>query len=264
MQIVTLSSDFGNQQHHIAGIKGHILQQLPSAHIIDLSHQASPYNLQQAAYLVHAGFRHFPEGSFHFLFHHLHASQSTQLLYAYEFGHHFFCPDNGLITMLFHNKAIQLFKLVDFTRTFRFPQIAELYAHATKAMLNGDRTVIEPVDVQQIIIRKPQTAFYQNNILNGQVLYIDHYGNVVVNITQNEFDLYGQGRPFVIHFMRDDEIKTIHESYHDVPVSEKVCVFNTAGYLEIAINQGSAAKLFGFTESTERSLFYNQIHIYFE
>jgi S-adenosylmethionine hydrolase len=63
--------------------------------------------------------------------------------------------------------------------------------------------------------------------------------------------------------MRDEEINAISTHYNDVPEGEKLCLFNTANYLEIAVNKGNAARLFGFQEMTDRSLFYNSVKLFF-
>jgi S-adenosylmethionine hydrolase len=64
--------------------------------------------------------------------------------------------------------------------------------------------------------------------------------------------------------MRYAEINTISEHYNDVPEGDNLCLFNSADFLELAVNHGNAARLFGFKESNDQSLFYNTIKIFFE
>ena len=97
-----------------------------------------------------------------------------------------------------------------------------------------------------------------------QVIHIDRYENVVINVTKQQFEDIGKGRNFRISFMRDEEITEISTHYHNVKPGEKLCRFNNNGYLEIAINRGQAASLFGLTLYREQHLFYNTIKIFFE
>jgi len=91
-----------------------------------------------------------------------------------------------------------------------------------------------------------------------------------VNITHEQFEAHRRGRRFRITFVRSEVIDRIAETYADVPEGEKLALFNAAGYLEIAINKGNAAGLFGLQGFTERTqhmqnrLFYQTVRIHFE
>ena len=110
--------------------------------------------------------------------------------------------------------------------------------------------------------------------IDGQIIFIDNFENVVINITHEEFEKQRKGRHFKIVFKREEVIERISESYADVPEGEKLALFNSAGYLEIAINKGNAAGLLGlkgFSEKNSQSklilqnqLFYQTVRISFE
>ena len=99
-----------------------------------------------------------------------------------------------------------------------------------------------------------------------------HFENVIVNITREEFEQRRKGRSFRIVFKRDEVIDKISETYADVGEGEKLALFNSAGYLEISIQKGNAAGLFGLQGFSEQSqnqylqsrLFYQTIRVYFE
>ena len=264
MQIITLTTDFGGQNHHVASVKGKILTLLNDCQIVDLSHSASKFNLQQTAYIFKSSYLNFPKETIHFVFNNLHENKNQQLIYVYENGHHIFCADNGFITLLFHDKAIQIYRLTEKINQYNFLSVTETFLGNIALHNHNQPMDIALVSVDEIEVKRPHFAFYQNNIIDAQVLLIDYFGNVVLNVTRTMFEEFGQGRKFKIHFMRDEEITKISTYYNDVEVSDEVCLFNSADYLEIAINQGSAANLFGFSNSSERSLFYNSIKIFFE
>ena len=113
-----------------------------------------------------------------------------------------------------------------------------------------------------------------NNWIEGQIIFIDNFENVIVNITHEQFEEQRKGRSFRIVFKRDEMIDRISESYADVNEGEKLALFNSAGYLEIAINKGNAAGLFGLKGFSEKArqvsnmmqnqLPYQTIRVYFE
>jgi len=117
-------------------------------------------------------------------------------------------------------------------------------------------------------------ALLGNNWIEGQIIFIDNFENVIINITKEEFEEQRRGRSFKIVFKRDEIIDKISETYADVAESEKLALFNSAGYLEIAVNKGNAAGLFGLQGYTENlntqsqylqnRLLYQTIKIYFE
>jgi S-adenosylmethionine hydrolase len=123
----------------------------------------------------------------------------------------------------------------------------------------------------------PRVAYIEKNELRpvladsymeGQIIFIDNFENVIVNITRDEFEEQRKGRGFRIVFKRNESIERISETYADVPLGEKLALFNSANYLEVAIHKGNAAGLFGLQDFTDQSLqhylFYQTVRIYFE
>ena len=115
-----------------------------------------------------------------------------------------------------------------------------------------------------------------DNFIEGQIILIDKFENVIVNISKVQFEEHRKGRKFSIIFKRDEVIDKLSESYADVPEGDKLAFFNSAGYLEIAINKGHAASLFGLQRFSEKQhktaqqqyinsrMFYQTVKVYFE
>jgi S-adenosylmethionine hydrolase len=108
----------------------------------------------------------------------------------------------------------------------------------------------------------------EQQYIEGQIIFIDGFENVIVNITRAQFEENRKGRGFKIVFRGDETIDQISESYADVGEGEKLALFNSAGYLEIAINKGNAAGLFGLKGYSEQSrqgqLAYQTVRVYFQ
>jgi S-adenosyl-L-methionine hydrolase (adenosine-forming) len=264
MPLVTFTSDLGSQYYTLSSVKGKLHELFSNTQIIDIAHDLKPFNQQQTAYIFKQSYRNFPPNTYHFLFHDIYANEKQQLLYVYENQQHIFCADNGFLTMLFDDKPFQIFKLDDIPTPYNILTVADTFMTHMNLLEQGNRMGLISVNVADILIQQPNKAFYKNNTLEAQVLFIDAYGNVILNVTRTQFEEARAGRTFKILFMRDDEIHTLSKHYNDVPINEKLCLFNTADYLEIAVNKGNAAKLFGFQASNDRSLFYNNIKLFFE
>ena len=264
MPIVTLTSDLGSQQQIVASIKGKLLSSFADLHIIDIEHYATPFNLQKTVYHFKQTYRNFPNGTFHFLFNDLYSDSKQQLLYVYENNQHIFCADNGFLTMLFEDQAFEIMKLDEKVFPYNILTVADSFITQAALIQQGNQYGLIKISVDDIVIRKSNKAIAKNNTLEAQVLLIDTFGNVVLNVTQAEFEEERKQRNFKILFMRDEEITNMSQHYNDVSMGEKLCLFNSANYLEIAINKGNAAQLFGFHEGNDRSLFYNNIKIFFE
>ena len=95
------------------------------------------------------------------------------------------------------------------------------------------------------------------------ILYIDRYENVVLDITKTQFDAMVKGRPFKIKIMRMDDITTVSNNYNDVAKDEPLCRFNSAGFLEIAFNHAPAATSLGLGSFSTGNLRYQTIKILF-
>ncbi len=124
------------------------------------------------------------------------------------------------------------------------------------------------------IEKNPLQPLQDHDAIEGQIIFIDNFENVIVNITRHQFETLRKGRKFKIIFKRDEIISTISESYADVPEGEKLAFFNSADYMEIAINKGNAAGLFGLKGFSDRAsqssalmhnqLMYQTVRILFE
>ncbi len=263
-RIITLTTDFGIDSPYVAEMKGVIYTMNPRANVVDISHAIPPQDIRQGALVLAQTTRWFPPGTIHFVLNDLHANSENQLLYVFENGQHIFCADNGFLTLLFEDRPAQIFLLRDRVEPFNYLNVVEHFVQNALLILQGSKPNVESVSVNNIVVKRPSFPFESNNTLEVQVLYIDNYGNIILNVTQSYFYEIAKGRKFRILFMRDEEINEISHHYNDVPLNEKLCLFNTAGYLEIAINKGHAASLFGFKIADERNLFYTNVKIFFE
>ncbi|HEY8387423.1 MAG TPA: SAM-dependent chlorinase/fluorinase [Parasegetibacter sp.] len=273
MPLITLTSDIGAQDYLVGAVKGRLLQANPSSTIVDITHQLPPFNYPQAAYVCRNAIRNFPEGSFHLVLVNLFDSRPDNLIIALHKQQYIACANNGLLTMILEEKPEEFVGItLDKNQHRHTLYFAELLGKCINALHSG--ASLENIGDQNVELREknPLKPLMGADWIEGQIIFIDHFENVIVNITREQFEEQRKGRNFRIVFKRDEIIDKISESYADVPESEKLALFNAAGYLEIAINKGNAAGLFGlqgFAEQYQNStylqnrLFYQTVKIYF-
>ncbi len=264
MGIITLLSDLGLQDASVASAKAILIQGMPEAEIIDISHQVEPYHLLQAAYLLTASYKNFPPGTCHVLLFDIFSEKHPRLILAAKDQQYFISPDNGLLSLSFGTTLEHVWKCIDFEPPLGFKDwLKEIASIIKKLQQNTPSDLgLETCQLQHA----PQ--HYQPHILGNamecQVIHIDRFENVVLNLTQQQFDTIGRGRGFYIAYMRGEQIQQLSTHYQHVRNGDVLCRFNSAGYMEIAINHGKAASLLGLRLHKEKDQIYNTIKIVFE
>jgi len=276
MPLVTLTSDIGIQDFMPGAIKGQIMQADPNFTIVDITHLLSPFNYPQAAYVCRNAIKNFPPGTFHMILINLFDEKPDHMLLIEHNGHYIGCADNGLITMILEEVPQKITALtMDMNRPKNALYCTEVFAKTFSELASG--VAFADIGYQDISIKvkNPLRPLLGNNWIEGQIIFIDNFENVIVNISKEEFEEQRKGRKFSIVFKRDEIIEKISETYADVPEGEKLAMFNSAGYLEIAVNKGNAAGLFGLQGYSEKQnlmqmqfsnnhIFYQTVKVHFQ
>ena len=275
MSLLTLTSDIGQQDFLIGAVKGQLLQTNPAFSLVDITHNLSPFNYPQSAYVCRNAIKNFPAGTFHLILVNLFDEKPEHLLMAEHNGHFICCADNGLLSMILEEVPQKTVALaLDKNQQKNTLYCASVFAQAFNELHHGKK--IEEIGDASVSIhvKNPLRPMLGNDYIEGQIIFIDNFENVIVNINKDEFEEQRKGRSFKIVFKRDEVIDKISETYADVPEGEKLALFNAAGYLEIAINKGNAAGLLGLQSFSEKQLqqsqymnsrlFYQTVKVYFE
>ena len=263
MSLITLTTDFGTKDHFIGAVKGAIYSELSDAKIVDITHEISPFNITETAYILKNSYKSFPDGTIHIVGVDSELSNDNKHI-ALELDNHFFvCPDNGLISMI--ASEIHPTKIVEINIHDRiessFPVLDVFVQVACFIARGGNLTVIgkEIHSFKKMTEIQPKVNQMQNQIIGG-VIYIDNYGNVISNISKKMFNDIGKGRSFKATARRYSFTK-IFSKYNEITGENahdnsrfdgsKLAIFNSAGYLEIAIYRsnlktvGGASTLLG-------------------
>jgi S-adenosylmethionine hydrolase len=272
MAILTMTTDMGQRDYLVGAIKGQFLNLLPALNIVDITHYLSQTNFPLAAYVCSNAFRYYPRNSFHLVLVNLFAAPVRHMLMAKHEGQYIICPDNGLLTMI---TGVKPKEIVAITMTAR-PGLLDITARLAEkiALFTETEDMADAGStIDQIEERYPLRPMVGPDWIEGQILFIDQFENVVINITRTEFEEVRQNRKFKIMFTRNESIERISDNYTDVSETEKLAWFNSAGYLEIALRNGNMAGLFGLQGFREQSpsvpassskWFYQTVRVFFE
>lgn len=269
MPIITFTSDIGDKDYLTGAIKGKIASNIPDVHIIDITHHLPSFHFAQCAYLCKSAFKHFPPGSIHLVLANLFDSKNCDLVMVENNNQWITASNNGLIPMILNVEPNYTSSLAVYdSPSTHVMDMIQGFIDAGKKIIAGK--ALNEIGPNVSLLKKhelePQIG---ENWIEGQIIFIDRFENVVANIPKSLFESERKGRPFSIVFKRDEVIDTISETYADVPPGQKLALFNAADYLEIAVNRGNAAGLFGLqgyadNQYLSNRVFYQTIRVYFQ
>ena len=263
MSIITLTTDYGLKDHFVGALKGKIVSILPETSIIDISHDIDPFNIAEASYIINAAYKSFPKNTVHIIGVDSERSIENDHIAIQWNDQYFIAGDNGILSILTQNMAPQKIVVINIHEKLEADanDLDVFVMVATHLAKGGSLSVIgkEKTNLKAITNLQPTIA-PDNSYIKGNVIYIDHFGNLVVNITKKLFLEVAKGRPYEIAF-KTKPLKTILPSYTSVAASgeypmkyfegHKLAIFNESGFLEIAIfrsnptSVGSASSLLG-------------------
>jgi S-adenosyl-L-methionine hydrolase (adenosine-forming) len=249
--IVTLLTDFGTRDHYVASMKGVLLSINPAMRIVDITHEIAPQEIREAGFTLARSYPFFPPGSVHLLVVDPGVGTSRRLLAARTENHFFVGPDNGALGVVFAEEAPR--EVVSITASHHFRKEISSTFHGRDilapvaarlslgtALAHFGETVTDWVPSP---IPPPRRGDQGEWML--QVAAVDRFGNVVLNLKEEAFASTrgGEGSvPFLLE-IGGSSVQRLLRTYGDCQDDRPFALFNSSGYLEIAVRGGSAAAL---------------------
>ncbi|MEA3462432.1 MAG: SAM-dependent chlorinase/fluorinase [Bacteroidota bacterium] len=255
MHIITLTSDWNENDYYVASLKGKLLSACPDARIVDINHRIKSYNSSHAAFIVRNSYPHFPDNTIHIIAVNSEPDLGKELLAARKDKHYFLCADNGILGLLGGSEPEEVVTLTDHYNEDPDTFIAlSVFARAACELSGGTPLGKMGSPAKDFDRQTPLRATIEDGTITGSVIHIDSYQNAITNISQELFNRVGDGKAFEIfiqskHYMVD----RINKRYNETEPGELLAIFNSSGLLEIAIRNGNAAGLLKLnTNSTIR------------
>ena len=241
MALVTLTTDLGTRNFYVAALKGAIISHSGNIPMVDVTHEIKSYDIKEAAFTVRNSYKYFPKGSIHLV--HVNSTDGKDKLLVAQIDEHYFITfDNGFLSLAFEKTPHQTYQVNE--------ELLEnnslLYEDAIAKIIELLSKEYKPADFGHLTTETTNYRMLQpictQGSIRGTVVYIDHFGNGITNITKKMFaDFIGE-KQFVAESNVGDA-KVISKKYADGEVGDMVCLFNAAGNLEVAMNKGNAELL---------------------
>ena len=252
MSLITIISDFGYSDHYAAALKASIYKLNSNLNVVDITHDIKKYNISHAAHTIRNVYKDFPDGSIHIIC--VKASEKKERIVVVKINDHYFISYDTVIFSLIDLKENYTAVSVDYSILSSFPEKSIMGPIAVKLAVNNDiSTIGKPI--MNLNKRFFPTVNVSNNNLKGNILRIDHYGNLITNIHLNDFDklIVKNSENFEI-IIGIEKLIEINKTYSDVNAGELFALFNSNQFLEIGMNLGNASKLLGMKEDDPISI----------
>jgi len=245
MSVIALLTDFGLNDNFVGVMKGVIYRINPEAKIVDLFHQVESHNIRDAAFLLKGSYPYFPEGTIFLVVVDPGVGGERKSIIVKTKKHLFVAPDNGVLSFL---KEKEIKMIVEITNeeyflkpvssTFHGRDIfASVAAHLSKGKnVKNFGPVIR--EMEKLEFPEPQL---KNNRLVGEVMYIDHFGNLITNISRDTFLRFIEGKKFKIAIGKA-KISKISSSYQEGKKGLPIAIFDSFDNLEISLYCDDASR----------------------
>jgi S-adenosylmethionine hydrolase len=258
--IVTLTTDFGTNDHFVGAVKGVILDIVPEAAIVDISHAVQAFDVLDGALTISQAYSYFPTGTVHMVVVDPGVGTARRPILASSDGYHFVAPDNGVLSMVYAREERMHVRHITSDHYFRQPVSHTFHARDVFApvagylakMVDSHKFGDEIEDYVRFAAPKPKPA--GDKKIRGVVLKVDRFGNLITNVTPEDAPaLFAPNAVFKI-VVGSKEISDIRTAYAEGAPGEVFAVLGSMGYLEIVANRAAAAQLTGAGKGSEVSI----------
>ena len=256
--IITLTTDFGLNDHFVGTMKGVILKILPNAELVDICHSVQAFDILDGALALSQAYSYFPPRTVHLVVVDPGVGSARRPIIASSEEFNFVAPDNGVLSLVYareqrlsvrHITSDHYF-LQPISSTFHGRDIfAPVAAYLAKGV-DHEKFGEEVTDFVRFNAPKPKPT--GENTLHGVVLRVDRFGNLITNFTpQDTPALFQQQPPAFKIIVGKREVAAMKQHYAEGAQGELFGILGSMGYLEIVANRGSAAQLVGSGKGTE-------------
>ena len=246
--LIALFTDFGPSDPYVAQLKGSIKTVSPTAEILDLSHANADFDIPAASYLLAKSTRTLPLGTIIIaVVDPTVGSARAGLAVRTQAGRFYLAPDNGILTEVLAREGLAE------ARTLPIPTEGasstfhgrDIFGPAAARLANEKSFDSLGTKAEKILRLPRNTATVMPTMAKGQVLFLDHYGNILTNIPGSELGKLKIGQLLTVTVKGKSLSLPFLRTYAEAPASRPFALINSDGEFEIAVNQGSAAKELG-------------------
>jgi S-adenosylmethionine hydrolase len=257
--IITLTTDYGTNDHLVGTLKGVILKINPDVTIVDISHDVTPYDLLDGALTIGSSYSYFPPRTIHVVVVDPGVGTERRPLLVTGETQYFIAPDNGVLSMVYEREEnvlvrhanVEHYYLQPVSKTFHgrdvFAPVAAWLAKGSQASAMGD----EIADYKKFAMPKPKVA---NGETKGVVLRIDSFGNIITNFRPEDLPATAIETGTVQIAIGTHSVNKLVDTFAKGNPGEPFAYIGSNGFVEIGVNRGNAAKSLGVGRGSKVTL----------
>ncbi len=246
MPVISLLTDFGHRDAFVGTMKGVILGICPAARIVDLSHGITPQRIAEGAFVLRTAYPYFPDGTVHVAVVDPGVGGDRRALIVETPRHRFVGPDNGIFAHVYARETD--LRVISLTETrYMLPGISNTFhGRDVFAPVAGHLALGRPLsdfgpEIDDYHTGPPSEPAVHGGGIEGHVLHIDRYGNIITDIDEALFLEITRGKRFRIR-LSGLTLDRVSASYDEAAGGSALAILDSAGLLEIAVNGGHAAE----------------------
>ena len=254
--LITLTTDFGQVDAYVAMLKGVILTTNPAAQILDYAHEIEAQKVNQAAYLLHTGYRYFPNGTVHMVVVDPGVGSDRKAIALRSPQWAFVAPDNGVLTYVWQELLAEhgrdALELVELTESrWWLPTVSttfhgrDIFAPVAARIAAGvPLNEFGPALESPVLLPLSSPSQRLDGSWEGRIIHVDHFGNCITNFTRSFLDAHqADGTPVIA--ILDQRIERIERTYGDSEWGTVMALIGSNERLELAVRNGNAARMLG-------------------
>ena len=245
--LITLTTDFGLADHYVGTMKGVILNRCPQARLVDICHEITAFSIYSGAYTIDQAAPYFPAGTVHVIVIDPGVGTSRKPILMKALGQYFIAPDNGVLSLVAaRGGARRVWEIKNPKFWLDSPSSTfhgrDIFAPTAAALASGaaHESEIGPAIEDMELLPDLESKQVKERVWQGKLLSVDRFGNAVTNFKIAEFaDVRSREFTLMVNFHR---ITSFQETFGNGSRDECFVYAGSSGYLEIGMNQESAAR----------------------
>lgn len=261
-RIITLTTDFGDESGYAGVMKGVILTVNPDCQIIDITHRVSQQDVEEAAFLLNNSFSYFPEHSIHVVVVDPGVGSERKPILVETDKYWFVGPDNGVFSFMFLMEGFK--KVWEITNESYFlPEVSstfhgrDIFAPVAAHLSLGVSAEELGKELKGFVMLKDLEPKVEAGVIKARVVYADHFGNLISNISKDLFNRLVADKSFNIS-VGGEMIQKLSLSYADVRDGEVLALFGSSQWLEISVKNGNCQKELDIKKGAEINILVSQ------
>jgi len=259
-KIITLTTDFGLRDSYPAEMKAVILGISPGATIVDVTHEIEKFNIRMGAYVLASASPYFPRGTIHVVVVDPGVGTKRRPILMQTKHSYYVGPDNGVLALAGKNQGVEHIYEIS-NRKLMLPEVSDtfhgrdIFAPAAAHLANDTQPTEFGSEVKKIVMPEFANVIRRENMLVGEVLHIDGFGNIITNFREGELEL-ADVKAAVDLKLKNIRLKLqLCKAYAEAKPQQPLAIIGSHSFLEISINQGNAAETYKIESGDEATLY---------